>query len=119
MSRTGLSSALAGLAALAVVASAVVPCQCLAEMATCHNEVREASAHACCETPIGMQAVADACCDSDSGPVLVTADVFEVAPPAPQSGVTVSALPGPRSAPVTVPGTLPPPALGRTTVLLI
>ncbi len=118
MHRSARKTALAGLAALALAVSAVGPCHCLLSTAACH-QTREADAHACCEKPVGVQAVSDECCDSSPALVVASTDVPEVAPPSLQASLPGAVLPGERSAPVAVVRTPPPLALDRTTVLLI
>jgi hypothetical protein len=75
-------------------------------------------AHACCEKPAGIQASADECCNSPDL-VVASTDVPEVSPPTLQAGPAGHVLPGERSVLVTAASPLPPPALSRTTVLLI
>jgi hypothetical protein len=119
MSRSQPGAVLAGLAALALAVSAVGPCHCFLGAGPCHEPTREADAHACCEKPAGVQAVADGCCDDAPELILAAPDVPQVAPPAPQGvrGVTFVAAEravsvGPAHAP-------PPHPPDRTTVLLI
>jgi hypothetical protein len=119
MERTAYGKVLAGFAALALTVSALGPCHCLVGAAACHREAQEADAHACCEDPPGVQAVADECCDT--APVLVVAhtDVPEVAPPTLQAGPVADLLPSERSTDVAAVRTPPPVPLDQKTVLLI
>jgi hypothetical protein len=82
MRRSARRTALAGLAALALAVNAVGLCHCLASAGACHGEAPERDAHACCEKPAGVQAVAHACCDEAPELALASTDVPEVAPPA-------------------------------------
>jgi hypothetical protein len=119
MSWTARRTVLAGLAAFALAVSAVGPCHCLLSAAACHREVQEPDAHACCDSPSGLQAVADECCDSSPELVMASTDVPEVAPPSLLTGVVGPVHPGERSTPVAAVRTPLPPSLDRTTVLLI
>jgi hypothetical protein len=91
----------------------------VADGPACHREAQEADAHACCEKPIGVQAESTACCDSDPEPLLISVDVPEVAPPTLHDSPIESSPPAHRFAPFAGSCTFPPPALDRTTVLLI
>jgi hypothetical protein len=108
MRRSARRTALAGLAALALAVNAVGLCHCLASAGACHGEAPERDAHACCEKPAGVQAVAHACCDEAPELALASTDVPEVAPPALNGALLVDATHAP----------LPHPP-DRTTVLLI
>jgi hypothetical protein len=119
MTRTPGRTALAGLAALALAVSPFGPCLCFLNGGACHTAVPEANAHACCEKPAGVQAVADACCDDSPELVLASTEIPEVAPPTLLEGhVRETPLVG-SSTPVTAVPVRPPPSLDRTTVLLI
>ena len=119
MSRGFRTTATAGLAALALAMSAMGPCHCFLSPAACHRDAAEADAHACCEKPTGVQAVADECCDDAPELVLASTDVPEVAPPSLQAGPVALERPANRSVPVADVRLFPPPSLDRTTVLLI
>lgn len=111
--------ALGAVVALAFVASAVGPCHCLLDAASCHREAQAADAHACCEEPAGVQAVSDECCETSPSLVVASTDVPEVVPPTPQTGPVASLLSSERWTPVASVRPLPPLSLERTTVLLI
>jgi len=112
-------SALAGLMALALGASAVGPCHCLVNAGACHQEAREADAHACCEKPTGVQTVADECCDDAPELVLVSTDVPVLAAPMLQGVHAAMAQAPARAVPVDATHAPPPHPPDRTTVLLI
>jgi hypothetical protein len=118
MSRSAGTTALAGIAALALVVSTVGPCHCLADAAACHCRAPEASAHSCCEKPTAVQATVQCCCGG-ADLALATLDSHEIAPPLLE---TRALEPGssperwvPRN-PIRTPPLLSP---ERTTVLLI
>jgi len=119
MGRAAHNSALAGLAALALAVSAIGPCHCLVSAAACHTESAEADAHACCEKPAGVQAVADECCDDAPELVLASTDVPEVPAPALQDDHVAVARPPARATEVAATHAPPPHPPDRTTVLLI
>ena len=119
MSQTTRRTVLAGLAALALAVSAIGPCHCLVNAGACHREEQKVDAHACCEKPAGVQAVADECCDSSADLVLASTDVPEVAPPTLQTSHVGNGLTGEQSMPVAAVRMPPSPQLDRTTVLLI
>jgi hypothetical protein len=109
----------AGLAALALAASALGPCRCLADADACHREAAESDAHSCCEKPTGVQVVADECCEASPGIVAASTEVPEVAPPSLRTSAIAGPLPIERSAPAATVRTPPPLSLDRTAVLLI
>ncbi|MCG6922020.1 MAG: hypothetical protein LJF15_13195 [Acidobacteria bacterium] len=119
MTRTGRRKALAGLTALALAVSAFGPCLCFLNGATCHGEGPESDAHACCEKPIGVQAIGDECCDGSSTLVFASTEVPEVLPPTLQGGHIGHVPPAEQSRPVVAVPAAPSPSLDRTTVLLI
>ena len=119
MRRSLRRAALGGVVALALAVSAIGPCQCLLSTAACHRQAQEADAHACCEKPAGVQAVADECCDTSPDLVLASTDVPEVAPPTLQTGHIGHVLPGQSSMSVDATQAPPPHPPDRTTVLLI
>jgi hypothetical protein len=120
MGRTG-RAAFAGLVALALGVSAIGPCHCLGNDGACHREDQEADAHACCEKPAGVKAVADDCCEDAPELALASTDVPEVAPPALRGdhGRAVTAPEIERALLVDVAYAPPPHPRDRTTVLLI
>jgi hypothetical protein len=118
MGRTGGRAAIATLVALALAVSALGLCDC-PSTASCHLEAQQTDAHACCEKPAGVQAVADECCGDAPDLVLASTDVPEVAPPTLQSRTVVVALAVEHARsvdPTHAPPAHPP---DRTTVLLI
>jgi hypothetical protein len=119
MTRTARRTALAGLVALALAVSAVGPCLCFLNVASCHGEVPEADAHACCEKPAGVQAVADGCCDGSPSLVFASTEVPEVTPPTFQDSHIGHVPLAQKSTPVAAVPASPSPSLDRTTVLLI
>jgi hypothetical protein len=120
MVRVSFKAVLAGMASLALAASAVGLCPCVLDAAECHREARQADAHACCEEPAGVQAMSEECCvDATPEPVVASQDVSRVTPPALQVAHTPSTDPSPRTAVVIAVRSLPPLPLDRTTVLLI
>ena len=111
---------LAGLAALALVLSAVGPCHCLLSATACQSETREVDDHACCEKPAGVQAVADECCDGAPELVLASTDVPEVAAPVLQTDHVALCSAAACASPMPDASVAPPPhPPDRTTVLLI
>lgn len=119
MERGSLKAVLAGVATLALAASAVGPCPCVLNAAECHREAREADAHACCEEPAGVQAASEGCCDATRELVVASQVVSKVTPPTLQVAHIPSTYPSVRAAVVTIARSLPPLPLDRTTVLLI
>jgi hypothetical protein len=119
MRRSLRRAGLGGFVALALAVSAIGPCQCLLSTAACHGEAQEADAHACCEKPAGVQAVADECCEIGPELVVASTDVPEVAPPTLQTGHIGHVLPGESSMSVDATQAPAPHPPDRTTVLLI
>jgi hypothetical protein len=91
----------------------------LLDAAACHQETQESDAHACCEEPPGVQAVADECCDSSPNLVLASTDVREIAPPTVQASHVEHVPSAKKTKPVAPGPASPSPSLDRTTVLLI
>ncbi len=119
MERGSLKAVLAGVAALALAASAVGPCPCVLSAAECHREVQEADAHACCEERAGVQAVSEECCDATPELLVASLDTSRVTPPIVEVAHTPVTHPSVRAAVVITARSLPPLPLDRTTVLLI
>jgi hypothetical protein len=105
--------------AFALVVSAIGPCHCLLNDGACHRQTREADAHACCERPAGVQAVAGECCGDTPELVLTSPDVPEVAGPMLQGGHVALALASARAVSADATHAAPPHPPDRTTVLLI
>jgi hypothetical protein len=119
MRRMKGKAALAGLIALALGVGALGPCLCQFSTHTCDCAAEQPDARSCCQTPTGVVAVADGCCEASSVLAMTASEVPEVGPP-----VLRSVLPGPvppdgELQPVAPVRHLPPLPLDRTTVLLI
>ena len=119
MHRSAGRTVFASLAALALAVSAVGPCHCFLGTGPCHEPTRGAEAHACCQEPAGVQAVADACCGDAPEIIVAATDVPQVAPPSLHGVHGATDLTSERAVsagPVHAPPPHPP---DRTTVLLI
>jgi hypothetical protein len=119
MSRMRGKAVLVGLIALALGTSALGPCLCLFGPHACHCAAEKTEARPCCQTPAGVAAVADRCCDGGSALVMATNEVPEVGPPVLRSDLVAPAPPGEELQHVAPLPHLPPLSLDRTTVLLI
>jgi hypothetical protein len=119
MRRTAGRTVLAALIALVLGASALGPCDCLVSTAVFHCTMETPDAHACCETPAGVQALSGECCESSPDLVLACTAVPELAAPAHVSSHPRPVFPVEPPASVAVFRTLPPLPFERTTVLLI
>jgi hypothetical protein len=119
MRRSAGRTVLAGLIALLLGVSALGPCDCLVSAAASHCTMETPDAHPCCETPAGVRALSNECCDCSPELVLASTAVPELAPPLLQAGHVRLLRSGEESMPVAVVRTLQPLPPDRTTVLLI
>lgn len=112
--------ALVGITVLALGLSTLGPCLCLLHADACHLAADAPNAHTCCETPTGVQAVADECCKDGVDLVVVSTEVPELGPPVLQASPGGPLRVGVEMTPVVGVSAWPPLAsLDRTTVLLI
>ena len=104
--------------ALAVVSSALAPCRCVLDVASCHA-VEVPDAHGCCDESAGIESVSEDCCDSSLDPFVASTDVPEGTPSELRGFHSTLLTPTTRLVSAFLTHTPPPVLPDRTTVFLI